>query len=92
MTTSQDQAGGMPGGGGMNSPVSTGPTKTVTAVTYGRLCWGPPLPDGSSGPPMKITVTIDLAAGSPDGGSEPPGSPSKPAGAPLGRMGELDSE
>lgn len=63
MTNGQDQGDGMP-------PPDNGQPTTVISITWGRLCWMPP-PDQSSGPPMKVTVTIETSAGPSDGSSDP---------------------
>ena len=44
MPSGQRQGGGMPGGGGMNSPAVTGRTKVPRDVTLmGRQCVAPPV-------------------------------------------------
>jgi hypothetical protein len=56
MTNGQDQGDGMP-------PADNGQTETVISITWGRLCWTPP-PGLRSGPPMKVTVTVETGGGS----------------------------
>ncbi|TCM51667.1 hypothetical protein EV648_101504 [Kribbella sp. VKM Ac-2568] len=93
MPSGQRQGGGMPGGGGMNSPAVTGRTKVPRDVTLmGRQCVAPPVTLGAPGVQVhtaagiKVTLTIEIGDGSSDAVSAPV---AEAASNPVARMGKL---